>query len=268
MTTSVNFKKEGGVAFITFNRPDRGNAITPDMGKEIQSTLNDCKSDPSIVVVVFTGKGKFFCTGMDLGSSNQQNIDNELQSGQAAADALQLYLTIKNFPKPTVAAINGPVYGGGCGIVFCCDIRIGVKNAFLCFSEVKRGIVPALISSVIVPQLGESLSLQYMTTGMKLYVSRLYELGLVSALTENVEELHNKVGEFIAELRTSAPNATSTTKKTVQYCATHSPEESYKHVKNVFTTTVHSEEALYGISCFVSKQQPDWSSLNNIPSKL
>lgn len=261
MTDTVAFLKEDGVGYITFNRPDRGNSITPEMGKHVQSALQECEKDNSIFAVVITGKGKFFCTGMDLGSSNQQNIDNSLASGQAASEALQLYLAIKNFPKPTIAVINGPAYGGGCGIVFACDIRIGVSKAFLCFSEVKRGIVPALISSIIVPQLGEALSLQYMTTGMKLFISRLYDLGLVSVTTENVDDLIPRVKEFIAELRTSAPNATAVTKKTVQYCSAHPPEDNYKFVKNIFTTTVHSEEAMYGISCFVSKQTPDWKSL-------
>jgi len=257
----IEFKVEGNIGWIFLNRPQRGNSITPEMGVEIQKAITICDNDINVRAVAIQGNGKYFCTGMDLGGSNQQNLEEDIKSGVAAERSLQLFRAVKSCKKPTIAVVNGPIYGGGCGLLFACDIRICVPGAFLCFSEVKRGIVPALISAIIVPQLGEYLSNVYMMTGMKLPVEKLYQLGLVSELVSK-EDLRATVEKYVAEINTCAPGAVANTKKNVQFCAGNTDEDNFEHVKDVFMNTVHSDEAMYGISCFVQKKQPDWSSFH------
>lgn len=259
----VEFCVESGVGWILLNRAQRGNSITPEMGEEIQKAINLCVSDQNVRAVVIKGKGKYFCTGMDLGGSNQQNLEEDIKSGVAAKRSLSLFECIKNCPKPTIAAVNGPIYGGGCGILFSCDIRISIKDSFLCFSEVKRGIVPALISAIIVPQLGEYLSGVYMMTGMKLPIEKLYQLGHVSELVESTGELDEMIRKYVEEIKTCAPGAVANTKANVKFCAGNTNSANKEHVQSVFMKTVHSEEALYGISCFMQRKKPDWTSVQS-----
>lgn len=259
----IELEVRPNVGWILLNRPNRGNSITPEMGEEIQQAIAICVKDNTIRAIVIKGNGKFFCTGMDLGGSNQQNLEEDIKSGVAAERSLKLFQIIKECPKPTIAAVNGPIYGGGCGILFSCDIRISVKDSFLCFSEVKRGIVPALISAIIVPQLGEYLSGVYMMTGMKLPVEKLFQLGQISEIVNSVSELDNMVQKYVDEITTCAPGAVANTKANVKFCAGNTNEQNVEHVKSVFMNTVHSEEALYGISCFMQKIKPDWNSLQS-----
>jgi 1,4-dihydroxy-2-naphthoyl-CoA synthase len=143
------------VATITLFRPHRGNSITPSMGKEVLDALTRIEESREIHVLILTGSGSVFCTGMDL-SGARDNSD---------FDASAFFERLKSFPKPIVCQVNGPAMGGGMGLVFVTDIRISLKKAHFSFPEVKRGVIPALISSYIVPQLGPYLSTQYMLTG-------------------------------------------------------------------------------------------------------
>lgn len=116
-------------------------------------------------VVVLTGAGKYFCTGMDLGSANQESLQQQIDQGTAGHAFLRILSQIRDFKKPIIARVNGPVMGGGCGVLFATDLRVMLQNSFLAFPEVKRGIVPALISAFIVPQMGLYRTKQYMLTG-------------------------------------------------------------------------------------------------------
>ena len=261
-----------GFAKIVFNRATRGNSITPQMGLEIKEAISLAEKNLKVRAIILTGAGKFFCTGMDLGASNQNQLEADLQTGSAAQNSIELFESIKRCTKPTIALINGPIYGGGCGIFFVCDIRIAVENSFLCFAEVKRGLVPALISAYIVPQLGEYLSNVYMMTGMKLYAKDLFQRGLISRIVAQPSDLENESKEFIKEIRGCGIGAVSATKENVQFCASHPFSESKIHVQSVFSKFIHSEEAMYGLSCFMQKTQPDWQSFAesqiNLSSKL
>lgn len=140
------------------------------------------------------------------------------------------------------------------------------RKAYFCFPEVKRGIVPALISAYITPELGPYLTRQYMLTGEKVSAEELYRHGVVTSLVDNDEEMHRVTQSYVEQLLSSAPHGMSVIKSLVAHVASHSHQDNVPYVRKVFTQTVHSEEALYGISCFMQKQQPDWSAF--LKSKL
>eukprot|EP01095_Lingulamoeba_sp_RSL-Kostka_P007944 TRINITY_DN2592_c0_g1_i1.p1 TRINITY_DN2592_c0_g1~~TRINITY_DN2592_c0_g1_i1.p1 ORF type:complete len:278 (-),score=82.55 TRINITY_DN2592_c0_g1_i1:36-869(-) len=262
-------KINDNVVKVIMNRPRRGNALNSEMGLELVEIFEELENDSLIRAVIFTGNGRYFCTGMDLGSANQSSLGKQLDNNKKKGGSMSftsVFEKIKNFKKPLIGVINGPVYGGGCGLVFCCDFRIMHKSAFLCFSEVTRGIVPALISAIIVPQLGEFQSKQYMMTGIKLYATKLNQLGLITSMGESPEELDEETNKLINQLLLCAPNAVSVTKKACEYVSTHTSQENSAFVTNIFKQTVHSEEALYGIGKFIKKEKPDWNAF--IRSKL
>merc|ERR1712110_611303 len=110
------------------------------MGEEIQQAIQASESNDNVRAIVLRGSGKYFCTGMDLSGTNQSNLEEDIKSGVAANRSFQIFQSLKNCSKLTIAVLNGPAYGGGCGLFFACDIRFAHADAFLCFSEVKRGI--------------------------------------------------------------------------------------------------------------------------------
>lgn len=126
-------------------------------------------------------------------------------------------------------------------------------------TQVKRGIVPALISAYIAPQIGSFHAKQLMLTGKKITARQAYDLGFLTCVAESDEELDKLTKEYADELLTSAPGAMAVIKNTVDYVCSHGHEENVAHVQKVFGQTVHSPEALYGMSCFVQKKKPDWT---------
>ncbi|ELR17110.1 enoylCoA hydratase/isomerase, putative [Acanthamoeba castellanii str. Neff] len=200
---------------------------------------------------------------MDLGGGNQADMSQQLEQGTGPAGAIELYERFRNCTKPLIARINGPALGGGWGLVFTADIRVATKDAWFWFAEVKRGLVPAIISAYIVPQIGAFRAKEYMLTGKKMSAQKAYELGFVSALVENEQELDAKVNEYVEELLSSAPTAMADIKHLVNHVSSHSHEDNLNEVEKVFGKMVHSEEALYGMSCFAQKKKPDWAAFHN-----
>jgi len=255
----VKVTVQNHVATVTLFRPNRGNSISVQMSDEAVRALKAVEEDPSVRVIILTGSGKYFCTGMDLGATNQSQMDKGLDEGNAAGSAITLYESVRSSKKPVISRINGPAMGGGWGLVFATDVRIAHKDAWFWFAEVKRGIVPALISAYIAPQIGSFQAKQLMLTGKKITARQAFDLGFLTCIAENDEELDKLTKEYAAELLTSAPGAMTVIKNTVDYVCSHGHEENVQHVQQVFKATVHSQEAMYGMSCFVQKKQPDWT---------
>jgi len=252
--------REGHVLTITLNRPERGNSITPHMAEELKKAVSSAETDPDVRVIVLTGRGKFFCTGMDLGAHNQGQMQEALDKGDAAKNSIELFETLKRSSKPLVARINGPSLGGGWGLIFTTDVRVAVKSAYFCFAEVKRGIVPALISAYIVPEIGAFQANQYMLTGMRVPAEQAYQSRFLSALASSEEELDSITKKYVEELLTSAPKAMAHIKSNTRFVTSHPHPENTAYLQQVFARTVRSEEAIYGMSCFLQRQTPDWSS--------
>eukprot|EP01117_Protostelium_nocturnum_P007802 TRINITY_DN2791_c0_g1_i2.p1 TRINITY_DN2791_c0_g1~~TRINITY_DN2791_c0_g1_i2.p1 ORF type:complete len:170 (+),score=63.54 TRINITY_DN2791_c0_g1_i2:78-587(+) len=152
---------EGDLVKIILNRSNRGNSINGEMMNQLISLIDKYENDEKIRIILLTGNGKFFCTGMDLSNASQSQIKGKSGGG----DSLLMFERIRSCKKPTIAVVNGPAIGGGVGLFFCCDFRIVVRDSWFQMPEVMRGIVPALISAVITPSLGHFATKQFMLTG-------------------------------------------------------------------------------------------------------
>eukprot|EP01097_Dermamoeba_algensis_P012054 TRINITY_DN95_c0_g1_i2.p1 TRINITY_DN95_c0_g1~~TRINITY_DN95_c0_g1_i2.p1 ORF type:complete len:269 (-),score=69.47 TRINITY_DN95_c0_g1_i2:119-925(-) len=261
MTTfsEIRLEKNGPVATITLWRAERFNAITTTMGIELKTAFKNVAEDATIRVLVITGNGKYFCTGMDLAAKGDQSLMGEEESDAAAHNAYLIFEPLRKFPKPVIGRINGPVIAGGLGLMFVCDIRVALKGSYLCFSEVKRGLVPALISTYIIPQLGLYHTKQFMLTGERVPIERAYELGAVSGLADDAAQLDKLVQGYINELLQNGPNAMANVKKLSNFVSSHTHEENIDAAKQVFAQMIKSDEAAYGISCFLKREKVDWS---------
>lgn len=254
------------VATLTLNRPKRGNSLTPQMNDEILEVLPKLAADPEVRVLVLTGAGKYFCTGMDL--SGGGGLDPETVK-QGFAKGLLVFDAFYRFPKPVIARVNGPCYGGGIGLVFTTDIRVATKDVFFALTEVKRGIIPAIISQYIVPEVGPQKAKEYMLTGRKVHMD---EATFINKKVNTVDELDNAVKEYVDSLVDSAPGAMANIKRLVDgvyHGASKERLESIKHhVEGAYLEMMQSDESVFGISAFLSKEKPDWNQFLKDKAKL
>ncbi|CAB4383883.1 unnamed protein product [Rhizophagus irregularis] len=270
------------VATITLNKPERGNSLTLSMINEFLSIFRELENNSSISIIIITGKGKYFCTGMDLQRTNitstpltssfSKNNNNNNKIDSIKNDSLKtyeigtlFYNTIKSSKKVIISKINGPVLGGGIGLMFVTDIRIcNEKNFYFCFNEVKVGLLPAIISQYIVPELGLFKTKQYMLTGEKIFTKQALNDGIISTSATDDNDLNKKVEEYTKMLLSSAPKAMGKIKKLIQIINSTDINDDKKKdfIKEQFIQMMNSEEAIHGIKAFSMKQIPDWFKSN------
>jgi methylglutaconyl-CoA hydratase len=254
----VHVERSGPVGTLRLNRPQRGNSLTPAMVELLKQGLRALEDDKQIRVIVLTGNGKFFCTGMDLASSNTSAME-ERSKGKGVEQAMEVYDLLHRCSKPTIAKINGPAMGGGWGLIFACDFRIAVSSAHFSLTEVKRGILPAIISLVIVPQTGPFIARNLMLSGARLTAARALELHLLSRVVSE-GELDVATQELVGELLSCGPGAMAKIKRLIDHVATHDPASSREYVGAAFKEMMSSEEAAFGMRAFLQRQQPDWGA--------
>ncbi|KAF8921744.1 EnoyL-CoA hydratase [Dissophora ornata] len=261
----VLYARQGAVATITLNRPKRGNALSGPMVNQFVDILNSAIDDPAVRVIIVTGNGKYFCTGMDLTPQGDTP-----SASDPVAVTQTMFTTLARCPKPTVARLNGPALGGGVGIVFACNFRIVHQAAYFSMPEVHRGLIPALISEVIVPQLGAFRSKQYMLSGERVSSQEAYRVGFVTAVAEDEETLDKKVKEYVGLLLQSGPGAMRDVKMLVDAVDLRGGDQKAVagYVREAFGKMITSEEAAHGISAFASREKPNWDEFSLGSEKL
>ena len=261
------------IATLTFNRPAKGNAINAAMAQEIVEAIDICDRDPHIRLLIVTGAGNYFCTGMDMKAATSQDATH---ASTSSIDMFQLmFERLHHLRIPTLCLLNGPALGGGVGFVFICDMRVSTHpNHYLALTECKRGLVPALISIYIVPELPPCLSMEMMVMGDRVPVTVFHRLGVFNGMVVP-DQGHDKtqgrtfatteaaVAYFSELIGSSAPGAVMIIKKLVRRLTTDEAEREKQkaYLRSVFQEMMTSEEAMYGMMCFLQKQKPDWSSL-------
>ncbi|KAI8975097.1 ClpP/crotonase-like domain-containing protein [Mycotypha africana] len=252
---------ENNVATITLNRPHKGNALTATMNELLLHYLNEIENDVNIRVVILTGAGKFFCTGMDLSMAAASSSSSEHSVKASFDKGVQVYEKLAKFPKPVIARVNGPSLGGGVGLIFCTDIRVVHKDAYFALTEVKRGIIPAIISQYLVPELGKQKAREFMMTGRKITTAEASQY--YSAVAANNDELNQKVAMYTAMLLEAAPGAMANVKKLIETIVSGGDSRRTdlirKDVEEAYISMMQSSEAAYGIMAFLQKQKADWT---------
>ncbi|KAJ2956289.1 hypothetical protein NQZ79_g7823 [Umbelopsis isabellina] len=243
------------VATITLNRPKRGNSLTAQLNEQLLNTLKRVAADDTIRILVLTGAGKYFCTGMDLGSSSGDHSPDV-----AVEKGMEVYDYLYRFPKPVIARLNGPALGGGVGLMFACNIRIASKEFYVALTEVKRGLIPAMISQYIVPEIGQFKANEYMLTGRRVSAEEGFRQNFLSIVVEH-DQLDQAVGKYVDLLAESAPGAMRDIKDLVKVVGGKSDadrHENKEYIKKAFVKMMNSPEAAYGIMSFTQKKKPDW----------
>ena len=217
---TVKVEKEGGITWVTLNRPEKRNAMNPTMHHEMMEVLTELESDPSTLVMVLTGAGESWCAGQDL-KEYFRDLDDKPAERKRAATAAQQWRwhRLFTFPKPTIAMVNGYVFGGGFTQLIACDFAIAAEDAIFGVSEVNWGIVPGgLVSRVLADVMNMRDALYYIMTASTFDGKKAAELRLVTSAVprERLREETVKLANVLMEKNPATLKAAKAVFKTAR----------------------------------------------------
>jgi methylglutaconyl-CoA hydratase len=248
---------DGPVARVWMNRPDARNAFDGLMVTELRKTLFDLRSEDGVRVIVLGGRGPTFCAGADVdwmkAMASFSRAEN-LVEAQAMAD---LFFTVYESPKPVVARVHGHALGGGAGLVAACDIPVAALGTHFGFTEVRLGIIPAVISPYVVSRIGESAARELFLTGERFEAVRALEIGLIRAAVPE-EDLDAAVEGRVNELLKAGPRAVAEAKALIREVAWRRIEDVQRYTVERIADLRVSPEGQEGMRAFLEKRKPDW----------
>src|ERR1700737_3665179 len=210
---TIQLSSDAGIATITLKRPEKRNAISFTLVEELQAALHEVESS-SAQVVILTGAGKAFCAGMDLdelkgllGRTHAENVKDSLRMAD-------LFRGLYDFPLPTIAAVNGAAIAGGTGIATMCDFTLAVPNVKFGYTEVRIGFVPAIVSSILVWQVGHKIARDLLLSGRLFNAAEAHSYGLVNEIFP-AWRLIERAGDLALLLMENSPTSLRLTKKLV-----------------------------------------------------
>ncbi|MGD9599579.1 MAG: enoyl-CoA hydratase-related protein [Steroidobacteraceae bacterium] len=210
----------GGIARVTLNRPDRHNAFDGELIAALGAAAVALGRDAAVRAIVITGAGRSFCAGADLGHMRAMAAADEAANYADAMALADTLAALDECPKPLIARVNGDAFGGGVGLVACCDIAVGLASAQFALSEVRLGLAPATISPHVVAAIGERAMRRYALTGERFDGSRALALGLLHEAVADAAALDTAIDRIVTELLQGGPQAQVETKSLVREVAT------------------------------------------------
>src|SRR3954469_16444522 len=208
---TIQIAYEARVAILTLNRPEKRNAISFELIDDLLRALDEVRNSDAIVLIV-TGAGKAFCSGMDLDNLKALLGRTPEQNLQDSGTMVRLFRSLYEFPKVTIAAVNGFAIAGGTGLALLCDFTLSVPEAKIGYTEVRIGFVPAIVSTFLLRQVGEKHARDLLLTGRLFDAEEAHRLGLVSELVAP-EKLLVRARELAAQLMESSPTSLAFTKR-------------------------------------------------------
>lgn len=243
-----------GVRTLTLNRPERHNALNGELIAELITAIDACHNDTDVRVVVMTGAGTSFSSGADLEWMRASINYDEAANRHDARQLSTMLRKIHDLPKPTIARINGPAYGGGLGVIACCDIAIASSAAQFAFTEVKLGLVPAVISPYILMSIGPRQARRLFMTATQFSSSEALEMELLHHVAES-DALDEAVEKNIGQLLKAGPEALKACKQLIPRLSSDEIDEA---LVALIAKLRASPEGQEGLNAFLEKRKPNW----------
>ncbi len=254
----IDVSKKNNITTIFLNRPNVHNSMDEQLIKELTECFKELNKEKNTRIIVLTGKGKSFCAGADLNWMKSMVNYSKSENIEDSNILLELYDTIYNCSKPVIARINGHAFGGGIGLFAVCDITIAKNDCKFAFSEVKLGIIPAVISKYISKRINFSDMKRLFITGERFDSNYAKDIGLIDIVVPK-NELDVHVKKYIDILFNSGPNAIFEVKKLINACETMDNERYKKFTVEKIAELRVSEEGQEGINAFLNKRKSKWS---------
>jgi len=251
-------RPRAGVARVVLARPEVRNAFDDAMIAEVTATFEELASDGATRVVVLAGEGKAFCAGADLAWMKRMVTWGEEENRRDAEALGRMFLAIDSCPKPVVGRIHGAALGGGAGLVAVCDVAVCADGTLLGTTEVRLGIVPAVISPFVVRKVGESHARRWFLTGERLDAEAALRAGLVHVVVPEAE-LDAEVDRVVDALLLGGPEALAVSKGLAKRMGRVPTDEALAEAAGIIAARRVSSEGQEGMEAFLAKRPPAWA---------
>src|SRR5262245_7752062 len=249
---------EKNVAFVVLDRPDVHNAFNDELVQRLTEAFNELGGRAEIRVIVLCANGKSFCAGADLNWMKrmvQYSHEENLADAQAVG---RMFLAIAKCPKPVIARVHGAALGGGAGLVAACDIGIAIESVQFGFTEVKLGIIPAIISPFVIAKIGPGRAREFFVTGERFLAPVAMSMGLIQHVVSHEQDLDALVESKISQILTSAPCAIAAAKELVFGVTGQPLEKSLEYAAESIARSRAGTEGQAGMKAFLERQRPPW----------
>ena len=259
MSSSLALERQGPLGLVTLNRGDRHNAFDDAIIAELTEALRSMEAEESIRIVILAAAGRSFSAGADLDWMKRMAGYSRDDNQRDAMGLAALMRTLAHLRKPTVARVQGPAYGGGVGLVACCDIAIATTNATFSFSEAKLGLIPAVISPYVVAAIGERAARRYFLTAERFDAAEAWRLGLVHEIANDDAGMDEKIGDVVDALLTCGPVAQTEAKALLRAISGRAvTSELIQDTAERIAKIRSSPEGREGITAFLEKRRAAW----------
>lgn len=256
MYSTLLLETTDGIATITLNRPEKRNAISAQMIADLLAALSEIERSPARVAIV-TGNGKAFCSGMDLemlSAISKQSPEQNLEDSRRMAT---MFRRIWRFPKPLIAAVNGPALAGGCGIAMLCDFTIASAEAKFGYTEVRIGFIPALVSLFVRRQIGDKAARDLLLTGRIVEPVEAKALGVITEIVA-ADRLLARAREVAETLLAASPTSLARTKKLLRDSSAAEVDADIERAIAENASIRATPDFREGLAAFLEKRKPVW----------
>ena len=251
--------EESSVLSVTLNRPDVHNAFNDELIAEAIDLFGGIDAKTALRAVVLRSGGANFCAGADLNWMSRMVAYTREENIRDSSQLAKMYALMNECPIPIVGRIQGAAIGGGVGLVAVCDIAIATRASKFGLSEVKLGILPAVISPYVIAKIGASHARALFLTGERFDAERALRIGLVHGVVDDDAALDAAVGETLAQLASSGPEAVKACKKLIAYVSTNELAENIPYTIEAIAERRVSEEGQGGMQAFLEKKKAPWN---------
>ena len=252
---TVIVESQGDVTTVRLRRPDVRNALNEAMIAELTQAFGGLPATTRVAVLA--GEGTAFCAGADAEWMKRSKSFSREENERDAAALARLLTTIDECPVPVIARVSGAALGGGAGLVAACDIAVADEAAQFGFPEVRLGLVPAVISTFVLPRIGTRAARRYFLTGERFAAPQALALGLVHEVTR-AEALDSKVESIVREILLGGPKAVGVAKRLIRDIASLPRDRAIEETIRVISGIRVSPEAQEGLGAFLEKRKPRW----------
>lgn len=246
-----------GIGWITLDRPEVRNALSGELMEAVGAALDDHEADDGVRAVVLAGAGPAFCAGADLRSMRSSRDSTDEDNRADARRMGALFHRVASCRKPVLARVHGPAIGGGVGLMAACDIVVAAESTRFQFSEVRLGIVPAMISPFCIRRLGPVAATRYFLTGEALDAKTALAAGLVDIVAPDAG-LYEAVAKVCSDLGKAGPKALVEAKQLVTKVLHLGPDAALEYTADLIARLRVSDEALEGMTAFLEKRPAAW----------
>jgi len=254
---TLHLAHDSRIATITLNRPDKRNAINYELIEDLLAALNEV-ANSSALVLILTGAGKAFCSGMDLDNLKAlagRSPEQRLKDSESVAC---LFRSLYDLPRPTIAAVNGAAVAGGCGLATLCDFTLAVPEAKFGYTEVRIGFVPAIVSTFLLRQVGEKHARDLLLTGRIIGAEEAHRVGLINEIVPP-EKLIDRARELATLLMENSPVSLACTKRLLSDHAKVELDAQIRSAVRENAAIRSTRDFREGVSSFLEKRKPRWS---------